>query len=108
MIVLRRIDLSEYEVELLGDNGYVKVPYPVKDSIDAALYNPNLKLNYKELFENDRVAQKIRSSNGSVLLEESEYNKLKHAFEVIEGFTKKDLELVRRIIEAPEVDVKEA
>lgn len=105
---MRKIDLINYDVEVPKEGGGKKtIPYQVKDSIQMALYNPELRLDYKSLFENDRVAQKIVSAQGSVLLEESEYEKLKHAFEIIKGFGKEDVELVRRILEAPPIEVKE-
>jgi len=104
---MRRIDLTDYEVEVLREEGKRMEPYFVKDSIESMLYHPDLKLGYKQLFENDRVAQKIRSANGSILLEESEYERVRQAFEGLTGYTKHDVELVRRVMEAPEVAVKE-
>jgi hypothetical protein len=104
---MRRIDLTDYPTEVPTEEGMKTVSYSVKTSIELALYNPELKLNYKELFENDRVAQKIQKANGSVLLEESEYEKLRTAFEGIKGLRKADIELVRRVMESPEVTVKE-
>ena len=49
----------------------------------------------------------IKSANGFVLLEESEYSRIKMVFETIQGFRKEDVELVKRVIEAPEVEVQE-
>ena len=102
---MRKIDLTEYDAEVLTEEGTKTLPYSVKETLDIVLYHPDLKLGYRELFENDRVAQKIRASNGSVLLEESEYIRLKSALETIHGFMKKDLEMVRRVMDAPEVAV---
>jgi gamma-glutamylcysteine synthetase len=104
---VRRIDLTDYETEVLTEDGMKTIPYNVKESIDLAMYHPDLKLGWRELFENDRVAQKIKSANGSVLLEESEYTSIKRVFETIQGFRKQDLELVRRVLEAPKVEVTE-
>jgi len=104
---VRRIDLTDYETEVLTEDGIKTIPYNVKESIDLAMYHPDLKLGWRELFENDRVAQKIKSANGSVLLEESEYTSIKRVFETIQGFRKQDLELVRRVLEAPKVEVTE-
>jgi Uri superfamily endonuclease len=41
-------------------------------------------------------------------MEEEEYRKLRQAFETIEGFTKSDMELVRRVLEAEEIEVEES
>ena len=104
---MRKIDLTSYDVTIMEKDQMMTVPYDVKGSIVNGLYHSELRLGYKELFENDRIAQKVKNSNGFVLLEEAEYEKLKQAFEIIRGFTKEDVELVRRVIEAPEVSVKE-
>ena len=104
---MRKIDLSSYDVTVMEKDAMVTLPYDVKGSLVNGLYHSDLRLGYKELFENDKIARKIRDSNGFVLLEEAEYEKLKQAFEIIKGFTKEDVELVRRVIEAPEVSVKE-
>jgi predicted glycosyltransferase involved in capsule biosynthesis len=103
VIELRRIDLKNYDV----GEGDKKFPYDVKGSMVNALFNPDLRLGFKELFENDRVAQKINSAQDHVLLEEAEYQKLKQAFESFRGYNKEDVELVRRVLEAPETNVIE-
>jgi hypothetical protein len=48
----------------------------------------------------------IKEGNGHVLIEEEDYRKLRQAFEKIEGFTKSDMELVQRVLEAEEIDVE--
>jgi len=104
---MRKIDLSDYTVNTLTEQGEKPFPYSVKQSIEIALYHPDLKLNFRDLLENDRVAQKIKQANGFILLEESEYLRVRLAFESIKGFRKEDVELVKRVIEAPEVEVQE-
>ena len=42
-----------------------------------------------------------------ILVEEEDYRKLRQAFETIEGFTKNDMELVKRVLEAEEIEVEE-
>jgi hypothetical protein len=97
---MRKIDLSNYAIP--------EGVYDVKGSMQAPLYSPELRLDYRELFENDRVAQKINNANESVLLEEADYLVLKNAFISFRGYGKNEVELVRRVLEAPEVDIKEA
>ena len=104
---MRKIDLSNYGVEVETQEGKKSIPYNVKGSLVDSLYHPELRLGSRELFENDRVAQKINSSEGYVLLEEADYQKLKLAFDTIKGFRKEDVELVKRVLEAPEVEVQE-
>lgn len=104
---MRKIDLMDYDVEVLGSQGKTTLPYSVKESLQMALYSPDLHLGSRELFDNDRVAQKINSAQGHILLEETDYQKLKVALETIKGYTKNDIEMLRRVLEAPEVTVKE-
>ena len=104
---MRKIDLSNYDVEVHTEEGIKKIPYDVKESVVSGMYHSELRLGARELFDNDRVAQKINSAHGHVLLEEADYQKVKTAFETIKGFRKEDLELVRRVLDAPEVTVKE-
>jgi len=105
--IMRKIDLSDYIIDMPTEQGLKPYPYSVKQSIEMAMYHPDLRLNYKDLMDHDRIAQKIKQANGFVLLEESEYGRVRLAFESIKGFRKEDVELVKRVIEAPEVDVQE-
>lgn len=107
---MRKIDLTPYEFKGTGPDGKEAIipAFNVKGSIVNALYHPELRLGARVLLDNDRLAQKIDKCDGSVLLEESEYEQVKSAFEKITGFERIDVELVRRVLEAPEVSVKEA
>lgn len=104
---MRKIDLTEYDVEVDTPDGIKTLPYDMKRSTVGILYHPDNKLNARDLLENDRVAQKIAASNGSVLLEEHEYNRLKMAVECGKGYTKQDVKLVTRILDAPFLDPNE-
>lgn len=105
---MRRIDLTSYDVTVPdGRGGEDTLPYDIRGSLADGMYHPDLKLNYKDLFTHDRIAQKILKSEGSVLLEDSEYERVKFMIETVKGFRKEDVEFVRRVMEAPEVTVKE-
>lgn len=104
-MAMRKIDLTNYNVEVSEGK---TLPYEVKKSITLALFNPELRLGMMDLLDNDRLSQKIKNSDGFVLLEEDEYNRLMRAFSGIHGFTNNDVELVKRILDAPIVGVKEA
>ena len=105
---MRKIDLTDYDVKVMSQEGEKTIPYFVKSSLGLALYADDLKLNSRDLLRNDRIAQRIEGSDGHILLEDSEYDVVKQAIESIHGFNKQDVELVRRVIEAQVVDVKEA
>lgn len=99
---MRRVDLTNYDV--VGDDGK-PLPYLVKDSLVNLLYNPDLRLNARDLMEHYRIAQKIEK--GEELLEEADYARLKTSIECFRGFSRNDVELVRRVIDAPTVEVTE-
>ena len=101
---MRKINLTQYFIEVEDK----KLPFDVKGSIYAALYHPDLKLAAMALLSNDRLAQKIKSAGDSILLEEAEYQKIRSAFETLRGWEVHDVELVKRVFDAEEVEVKEA
>jgi len=97
---MRKIDLKDYEHD--------GKPYPVTGTISMLLFNPDLKLAARDLIAQDALAKKIEGAGASVLLEEEEYQKVKRAIEIIKGWQRGDLEFVSRILDAPEIEVKEA
>lgn len=100
---MRKIDLSDYEVDVGGK----PTPYLMKKSIEFAMFNPELRLNWVDLLLHYEIVKKIKNAEGSILLEESEYSRIKLAVENIHGFTADDVEFVNRIMHAPEVEVVE-
>ena len=105
---MRKIELQNYLVKLTRENGEVESkPYNVKESIISCFLHPALKLTGRELLLRGKLTKQIEEANGSILMEEENYRKLKQAFERIEGFTRNDMELVRRVLEAEEIEVKE-
>jgi hypothetical protein len=96
---MRKIILAPYQFE--GRD------YQVKESLSSLLFIPGLSLTARQVVENDRLACKIERANGSVLLEEAEYETLKRAVEAFRGYSRADLELVTRVLEAPEIGVVE-
>ena len=107
---MREINLDPYLVEAtLPDGSKKSFPYDVRTSICNALYFPELKLGVQDLLENDRLAQKIKAwPDQTLLLEEAEYSRVSVAFEAHRGYNERDVELVRRVMEAPEVAVTKA
>jgi hypothetical protein len=99
---MRKLDLSEYPVEV----GEQTLPYSVKESLSNLLYSSDLKRNFKDLLDNDRVAQKINKSGDYVLLEEEEYGRVKCAVENFKGYSRNDVILVQRVLDAPTYEVK--
>jgi hypothetical protein len=104
---MRKINLAVATITLKTPEGKKERPYDIKDSMADVLLHPELKLTGVALLKNNKLADKILSSTeDSVLLEEAEYQILRGACERIQGFSRDDLELVKRILEAPEVEVE--
>ena len=105
---MRKLDLKNYTVKMLNPDGTFKEePYKFKDAIINLMFHPNLRLSGKALLETNIVAEKLMEANKEILLEEEEYNKIKSAIDGFEGFTKNEVELVKRITDCPEIEVKE-
>jgi hypothetical protein len=108
---MRKIELQNYMVNVpAADGKFVPKPYNVKESMVSCLLHPALKLTGRELLLRNKLATRIEDAeivegNGSILVEEDDYRKLRQAFETIEGFTKSDMELVSRVLEAEEIEV---
>lgn len=95
-----------------ADGTFEPKPYNVKESMVSCLLHPALKLTGRELLLRNKLASRIEEAeiiegNGFILVEEEDYRKLQQAFETIEGFTKNDMELVRRVLDAEEIEVSE-
>jgi hypothetical protein len=105
---MKKIILSDYEVEIEIENKKVKKPFQVKESIIEILFHPELKLAGRELLKQNILAEKIEGcTEDFILLENEDYNKIVRALELTTGLTRNAVEFVRRIIEAPDVEVKE-
>ena len=110
---MRKIELQNYMVQIpLEDGTFKPKPYNVKESMVSCLLHPVLKLTGRELLLRNKLATRIEEAeivggHGFILVDEEDYHKLKQAFETIEGFTKNDVELVRRVLEAEEIEVAE-
>ena len=106
---MKKISLEDYKVEVKTPNGTEKTTYEVKTSIANLLFNPELKLGGVALLEQNKLAEKILNCKDSeILFEDAEYAKVKQAFDIVKGFGRNDVELVRRILEAEDVNVTEA
>ena len=106
---MKKIDVREYLVSRSAEDGtIVEIPYNVRESLVGCLFHPELKLGGREIIEIDVIATKIESSEDHVLLEDAEYQKLLHSFETVRGFGKAEVELVRRVFDAKDIEVKES
>lgn len=105
---VKKILLDNYEIEIRNEKGEIaKAPYDVKTSLTSVLLSPILQLDGRELLMRGKIVDRIEAADGHILLETADYSKLKKAFETVKGFSKNDIELVRRVLEAENVEVEE-
>lgn len=107
---MHKVDISSYSIKVKNPatGGFAKVDYNVQEMLVGVLLHPSLSLTGLELYNRTPIADKIKAADGVLLLEEDEYVKLKSAVSLIKGFGMNDTELVRRVIEAEEVDIAES
>jgi len=106
---MRKISTKPYTVVVPGENGEKKTDeYDMKESLGICLLHPSLQLSGRELLLRGKILDKIEQANGELILEEAEYSKLKASFEKVKGFSKNDMEMVKRVFNAQEIEVKEA
>lgn len=104
---MKKVDVTEYFITVPMDGINKELPYNVKESLVAALFHPELKLGAREVITRDKIATKIEEATDHVLLEDAEYQKLESAFETVKGFGKSEVELIKRVFEAEDVEVAE-
>lgn len=94
---MRKIDVRSYD--------FMGQPYNVKESLVAVLMHPELKLGAVEVLKRNRLGEKILDATDMVTFEEEDYKRLKTALETLTGFGRADVELLQRVLEAPEETV---
>ena len=103
---MRELNLKPYMISVNGPKGMTEIPYDVKGSLGNIVLSPNLKLNGRDLLKSNKVISKIEDcKEDAILLEESEFKYLTTAFERFEGFSKNEVELVKRVLESEIVKV---
>lgn len=106
---MRKLDLRSYEVtqKVRGGNGEIielTAPYNVKDSVLNIMFLPSLGLKGAELVRQNVLAIKIEQAEEDVMLEESEYDRVKAAAEDYPAQSRADVEFIDRILnQTPEI-----
>ena len=110
---MRKLNLEDYMVtgKVRGGDGNpvdVTAPYHVKDSILNLMFIRDLQLSGAELVKQNVLAMKLEQCKDSeILLEDEEYQRIKKAIDTFRGFSRNDVELVRRVNEAEKVEVEQ-
>jgi hypothetical protein len=101
-------EAMERVIQGLKDELAGEATYDVKNSLIQILFAPNQGLTATEILYRDDLARKIRDcAEDTLLLEESEYEKVKTAVNAVTGFGVNDVTLIKRVIKAPAVEVQE-
>jgi hypothetical protein len=111
-VKMKKIDLKPYKVELPtrqpdGSIEAVSQDYDVKDVIVGIMFSRDLQLSARETLDRDPLCRRILDAEDSILLESADYDLVKKAVETIKGYSRNDVQMIRRILEAPEVEVEE-
>jgi hypothetical protein len=105
-LVLTNYPIKTETIDQNGNPGVIELPYKMRDSVIALMFVPDLKLSGVELLKQNALALKIEAcKEDTILLEESEWERLVNAVNAFKGFTRKDVELVERITNAESVDI---
>ncbi len=94
---MRKIVVTDYPAD--------GATYEVKRSLVVVLFHPDRKLDAFDTLKAQKIAEKIEAATESVLLEEAEYAQLLEGIKVTRGFTRNDVELIERVLNAPEVTI---
>ena len=106
---MKKLILTDYKVEMLNPKGQIEnVNYGFRDSFVEIIMSRILQLNGTKLLESGKIAAKVKDCKEDyLLLEDSEWKLCDWAIDTYKGLGKAELELVKRIKEAPDVEVAE-
>ncbi len=104
---MKKISLAGHIVEEVGVNGQPnEVEYPFKNCLSEVLFNPQLKLSAVDILEREPIYKKIQNAEKFILLEDAEHKLLKSAIDNTKGFRLMDIEMVKRVRDAEDYEVK--
>ncbi len=101
---MRKISLKNYDTDINNS----KLPYDVRGSIKNIMLAGHNKHTPITLFDSTEIARKIMGAKkDEVLLEEREYQVVLKAINSYVGYREPDEKMLRAVIDAKEIDVKE-
>ena len=103
---MRKIDMTRYPLPWRSDLPEAERVFDVCASLAAVVFN-NREMTPRELLKVNALAEKIERSQGYVLLEDAEYDKLIAGLEGTSPaqLTRDAAECVRRVLDAPQIEV---
>ena len=96
----RKLNLENYKTDAGGD-------YDLKKSLLFVLFHPELRLRANQIIERLPVKDALAKASEAVLLEEAQWVMLRDSVNGVSGFGQDDIELIQRVLNAPQVDVGE-
>ena len=118
---MRKIDLRPYVARLARDHALqcpacgatfpprsvVPALYNVQDSLVELCFVPAEHCKGRELLTRHALAEKIAAATDDVLVEDADWQRLVKAVDATAALGRNEVELVRRILDAPDVLVEE-
>lgn len=112
---MRKLDLTAYEITVNTPEGLKTMPYDMIQSLGVVLFNPQRQLGALELLSAYDLMKNIRAQAENskqadpnyvyALLEEAEFAQLEDAVKQAKGYNEHDVEFVRRVLNAPKIDI---
>ena len=101
---MKKLDLKNYTFTMPDQNGIARLtPYQFKDTLIVVLTHPSLGLNGLELLDIYVIVEKIEKADIEVILTDDDYHKITDIFKRFRGFSKNDVQFVKRIFNCPEI-----
>lgn len=98
-----QIDVTPYP---FGVNAEGKpLNYAVKESLVNILFGRSENLTGVQVLERDALGRKIMGSDHILLLEDTEYETIRGAVERFRGFSRQDVDFVKRVLQAEKTKV---
>lgn len=89
-----------------GDSIEKEKVYKVKNTLAFILCHQSLKLVGFEFYKNGKLGDKILNCKDEfITLSQEDYDRLRKAFDIFQGFGRNDSELVSRIYEADQIEL---
>jgi hypothetical protein len=104
---MRKVNLKNYTVAGKNRDGTATAePFEVREALTALCFIPAEGCKTLELLKRQKLAEKIAAAKDSILLEDAEWQRLRDALDATRGLGQGEIELVHRIVDAPEVKPK--
>jgi len=102
-----RLDVTGYEVTVETPEGPRQDTFNVKGSLEQMLFNQKLQLEPTEAFQAYELVKRIHSAEVHILLDKDDHARVTRAYGALRAPHINAMELLRRIRDMEQVEVKE-